>query len=49
MAKKPTGKMTAGAMSGEGRLQKIKLQKSGYRMAMEGEKNSSRGDKKPRS
>lgn len=50
MAKKTRkGLPTAGAASGPGRLQKIQLQKSNYRMTLEGEKASSRGDRKSRS
>lgn len=39
--------MTAGAASGIGRLEKIG-KKPGKSMKVEGEKGSSRGDKKPR-
>lgn len=49
MAKKTMKGMTAGAATGEGRLQKIKLQKRQKSMTLEGEKGSSRGDRKSRS
>lgn len=48
MAKKTRKLPNAGAGTGLGRLQKIQLQKKGT-MVLEGEKGSSRGDRKSRS
>lgn len=48
MAKKTRKLPNAGAGTGLGRLQKIALQKSGKPMTLEGEKGSSRGDRKSR-